>query len=165
MRHAFVMRGIPGSGKTETAKMIASGNDFRREFVEKDGVVYCIGREPDEYELNFDEILPFAAIHSTDQYFIKDGVYKYNPKKQGKYHNQNFKAFRDSLELGIGIVICDNTNIEHKDYERYVRAAKNEGYIVSVVTMPAPSIKEAVERNTHNLPRGTLEQLIKKWQH
>lgn len=162
MKHAFIMRGIPGSGKTTTARAIASGGDFRKEFVVRDNVTYCVG--PEE-ELNFDECLPYAAIHSTDMYFIgKDGTYKFNQRYLHKNHNKNYKAFRNSIDAEIPIVICDNVNIDHWKYKKYARVAREAGYIVSVVTMPVPTIKEAVERGVHNIPETEIKRMIREWE-
>jgi adenylate kinase family enzyme len=51
------MRGIPGSGKSTTAKKLAGET---------------------------------GKIHSTDNYFMVDGEYKFDPSKIREYHEANF---------------------------------------------------------------------------
>jgi len=61
------MRGIPGSGKSTTAKKLAGET---------------------------------GKIHSTDNYFMVDGVYQFNPKNLSENHEANFKAFCQDILNG-----------------------------------------------------------------
>lgn len=131
MKVVYIMRGIPGSGKSTVAEQLAG----------KDGV-----------------------IHSTDSYFCKSGEYKYNPKQLWIYHQCNLRAFTKSVEKGIPVVICDNTNPRHADYRLYAKVAKEHGYIVAIVTLPHPDLKVAAKRNKHDVPLEKLEKIVKSWE-
>ena len=105
-----------------------------------------------------------GKIHSTDDYFMKDGVYNFDPRLLGRNHMRNFSAFQNSLNQGIPIVICDNTNSRHWEYEKYVEAARNHGYEVEIVQMPHPDPVVAAKRNAHGVPETTIRRLLVRWE-
>lgn len=159
MRVAFIMGGVPGSGKSTAARAIAqSQTDVPGEFWTEDNVTYYGVRYIDG------RVDIKAAIHSTDEYFMRDGVYRFNPKLLGKNHNANYKAFRTSLTDGIPIVICDNTNTQRKEWGKYAREAEQQGYIVVHATLPHPHPDVAAKRNTHGVPKDAIERMISRWQ-
>lgn len=164
LKFAFIMRGIPGSGKSTTARKLAESHG-PGEFWSDSGIIYYgkpESRDPDTWDLIPAEI--GATIHSTDEFFMEDGVYRYIPKLIGKNHRKNFLAFRDSVEAGVPIVICDNTNTTLWEFLKYLKEARSNGYVTSVVTMPHPKIDVAVERNTHDVPRDVIKTMLKRWE-
>lgn len=130
-RRAFIMRGVPGSGKSTVAKTL-------------------VGEK--------------GKIHSTDEYFYQDGIYRFEPRKLSEYHDRNFLAFEMSLAAGIDTVICDNTNIVKQWYYRYVCAANKYGYMVAFIVMPHPDPKIAAARNAHNVPEHIIRRMIANWE-
>ena len=144
-----IMRGIPGSFKTTFAKIIASRNGTLEENL-VDNVFYY--NNPETKEI-------LSVRHSTDQYFMINGEYKFNPSLLGKFHGMNYKAFRNSCEDGIPLVICDNTNIITKNYKKYIDTAKHQGYIISTCMMDIPTLTEAAERNTHDVPKEAIHKM------
>ena len=145
----IVMRGIPGSFKSTMAKYLASRCGLLEESIENNSFYYK--------DLATNKIV--SARHSTDQYHMIDGEYKWKAENAGKYHSMNYKAFRDSCELGISLVICDNTNITTAESKKYVETAKHNGYIVSICAMDIPTLGEAIERNQHNVPKETIHKM------
>ncbi len=105
-----------------------------------------------------------AAIHSTDDYFYVDGEYRFDPARLAEYHDRNFKAFCASLHAGIPIVVCDNTNIQKWQYQRYVEVAQKADYRVVFLVMPHPDLVVAAKRNKHNVPLDVIRKMIKKWE-
>ena len=160
MKIAFLLGGVPGSGKSSVARSIActetagDGDFLTGDFWTDKSVTYY-GLKGQDYIC--------AAIHSTDEYFMKDGEYKFNPRQLGIFHNANFKAFRSSCEAGIQVVICDNTNTTRKEWKKYAKCAEGHGYIVAHVTMPHPHPDVAAERNTHGVPKEAIERMIRRW--
>jgi len=71
MNIAYIMRGVPGSGKSTVAKQLK-------------------GR---------------GAIYSTDNYFCKEGVYRFDPTLLVRYHRENLEAFSFAVKHGIPVVI------------------------------------------------------------
>lgn len=154
LNHAYIMRGIPGSGKSTTAESIASLSGLLTEREVVDGVIYYL-RDSEIY----------SAIHSTDMFFVdQEGNYNFVPFKLGLYHSLNFKKFKQSIYDNVPIVICDNTNTTRKEYVKYMEAARRSGYVTSLVSLPFPPIDVAVERNTHGVPEEAILKMMKRWE-
>jgi len=131
MKVAYIMRGLPGSGKTTIARAVAGSN---------------------------------GVIHSTDDYFYVDGEYRFVGEKVKEYHALNRQAFADSIARGKEIVVCDNTNVKNAHWEPYAKIAREAGYLVAVVTMPHPTLEEALARNTHNAPACDIRHMMDEWE-
>ena len=99
-------------------------------------------------------------IRNTDEYFMIDGEYKFDPSKLGVNHKANFDAFVDSLASGVNVVIADNTNLRAREYNKYVEVAKQYGYNVVAVVFIPDSVAVHLKRNTHNVPEETVERFI-----
>lgn len=151
-KFAFIMRGVPGSGKSSTAEAIASAGSVDS-YID-DGVVLYV-------DLNGDVI---SAIHSTDNYFMQNGKYVFNRYELGKNHSINFKKFKQSIEMEIPVVICDNTNTTRKEFMKYLEAARRSGYITSVITLPHPPIGVAASRNSHGVSEEIIEKMLRRWE-
>ena len=95
MKKMVIMRGVPGSGKTHRANEI-------HEAALRDGLT--------------------AEIYSTDNYFMVNGVYRYDAAKIGLYHSLNQQAVSDAIREGIDVIIVDNTNVKSKDFLYYLEA-------------------------------------------
>ncbi len=105
-----------------------------------------------------------GVIHSTDEYFIANGKYILDISKLKEYHEENFKAFVESLKKRLPVVVCDNTNSQKWEYERYITAAKSEGYEVEVISLPHPLLKVCVIRNTHQVPLDVIKMMLDQWE-
>lgn len=127
----YIMRGLPGSGKSTEAAEIAS---------------HRANAGP-------------AVICSTDDFFVVDGVYTWDPTKLGLFHRKNFEKFQKALRDEVPTVIVDNTNIHRSHYKNYVATAKAAGYDVVCVVAQQISPQEAAKRNTHNVPLETLVRM------
>lgn len=139
MKTAIILRGLPGSGKSTVANLL--------------GVGYS------------DVPNPPKVIHSTDSYFYdKDGNYNFDPNMLKVYHPQNLTAFTNSCKAGIGLVILDNTNTEHWEYEKYVEVAEENGYQVHIITVGDFNVEHCVERNTHGVPMHAINRMKQRWQ-
>jgi tRNA uridine 5-carbamoylmethylation protein Kti12 len=178
-KRVVIMRGVPGSGKSTAAKWLARmSGQVTDQFWLEDKVLkfgtpslgfMSIDAAKSGTQLvdtNYPhESLISAVIHSTDEYFVnKSGVYRFSPKGLWPNHNKNYKAFRDSVDEEIPLVIVDNTNTQFKEYKKYLEYAQNAGYWVSSHVMPHPSAKEAAARNTHGVPLEKIEQMIKRFE-
>ena len=86
MKQVFILRGLPGSGKSHYAQSLCD------EMVNGD-------------EGQF-------VICSTDDFFISDGQYRFDKAKLSEYHNLNLARFIRALSQQIPLVILDNTNIK-----------------------------------------------------
>lgn len=133
MKIAYIMRGVPGSGKSTTALQITRG---------------------------YENPLLEVAVHSTDDLFYVNDVYRFDPRKLAHHHALNLEDFKESVKRGVPCVICDNTNIRVKHYQPYVDAATEAGYRVAIVQLPHPTLEQAFNRNKHGVPRENIARMI-----
>ncbi len=105
-----------------------------------------------------------GVIHSTDDYFLVEGVFAFQPERLPEYHARNLEAFRSSLADAIPVVVCDNTNILKAHYQPYIDAAEQAGYLVAVVTMLHPDPEAAAERNQHGVPLHSILRQIDRFE-
>jgi len=101
-----------------------------------------------------------VACHSTDEYFMVDGEYKFEQKKLGYFHGLNKGAFTKSLMDGVDIVICDNTNLRQREYNPYVKAARDNGSAVVAVVFYPDDYDKHVERNAHGVPEDVILRMM-----
>lgn len=130
-RTVYIMRGIPGSGKSTKSRELAGSN---------------------------------GSIHSTDEYFLVDGEYVFDPNKLAEYHARNLEAFTQSLRDSVEIVICDNTNVQIGHMLPYLQAAQIHGYEIWIVEMAHPDPNVAATRNTHGVTVDGIRRMISRWE-
>ncbi len=100
---------------------------------------------------------PNTVICSTDDYFMVNGVYQFDPKKLGINHGAcQFKAEKAMID-GFDVII-DNTNITQGSRYPYVKLAEKYGYEVEEVFVEC-DIEVAIKRNTHNVPEATIRRM------
>lgn len=108
-----------------------------------------------------------GIIHSTDNYFVENGIYIHKKEKLSEYHELNLEAAINSMEEGISPIVIDNTNIFAIHALSYVIEAKYHGYKIVVAETQTPwrfDIEELVKRNVHDCPREVLENMIKVYE-
>ena len=105
-----------------------------------------------------------GIIHSTDDYFYENGVYKWDQSKLGEYRRLELLAFTESLKRGVPIVISDNVNMSIGRFTPYLDIARKHNYQTAVVTLPHPNPRIAARRNIHNVPEYVISDIIKRWQ-
>lgn len=97
-------------------------------------LVGCIGSGKSTYAKCFDTSK--SVIISQDE--------------QGK--NGHKQLFKESIEMGIECIVIDRMNFSKQQRERYIKPAKNAGYVVNVVEFrvcPTVSLRRVVERENH----------------
>lgn len=138
MKQVFILRGLPGSGKSYYAQTLAD---------ELGGV------DTSQY-----------LICSTDDYFVNEqGEYHFDKFKLPQYHNLNLARFINALAQNIPLVIVDNTNIKKWEFIVYSQAAHALGYQVKEVIVGEVKDKSMqhlyAKRNTHNVPLKTISKM------
>lgn len=132
-----ILRGISGSGKSTLSKKLIQENNGN-------GIVF-----------------------STDDYFIKDGIYKFDPNLLGKAHNWNQDRAIKKMKEGESLIIIDNTNTQKWEAKPYVEAGLTYGYEILVkepTTEWAKDAKELVKRNQHGVPYDSIVSMLKRWE-
>ena len=122
-----IYRGIPGSGKTTTMKLIKGSLQL-----------------PDVTDCAF----------SADDFWINHatGAYEFDPKRIGEAHAWCFREFLNSLILKhLDHLFVDNTNIKAWEIAPYVQAANAYGWDHEIITVHC-NPKIAFARNVHQVP-------------
>lgn len=99
-----------------------------------------------------------AIIHSTDDFFMVDGVYQFDPSKLKMYHELNQLAVRKSLQNGSSVIV-DNTNIKAWAARPYALMAKEFGAKIQIVSV------QGQFQNEHNVPQQTIENMKSGMEH
>ncbi len=114
----------------------------------------------------------YAKSFSTDDYFMVNGKYQFDPSKLGEYHQKNLnaaddymKSFKDSHNTIMCII--DNTNTQHWEYEKYIQSAENNGFMVQIITIDwdAKDIPLYAERNSHGVPEEAIQRMADRWEY
>ncbi|QTH71679.1 AAA family ATPase [Pseudoalteromonas xiamenensis] len=143
MKQAFILRGLPGSGKSHYAFSLAEE---------------LVGGDETRY-----------VICSTDDYFLQtDGSYQFDKTKLSEFHNLNLARFINSLAEGIELVIVDNTNIRRWEYVAYSAAAHAMGYQVKEVVVGEVKDKSLQhlyqKRNIHHVALRTISNMARQFE-
>jgi NEDD4-binding protein 2 len=128
------MKSISGSGKSSVASLIASGYNNRSS---------C------------------SSVRSTDNYFMKDGKYCFDPKMLGQYHANTLRDVQNDMIDETPCIILDNTNLKSDHIKPYIKAAKHYGYSVTLIEVDC-GLNEAKKRNAtrsedRKIPETVLE--------
>ena len=144
VRELILVRGLPGSGKTRLASIIAS--------------------------LSIPECPISVNTFATDDFFIvDDGVkkeYKFDPTKLHDYHirNQNAveKQMQDAIESGAhfnlpvnDLIIVHNTFTQSWEMEAYYELADTYGYTVTSVVVENNHSNKSI----HNVPDESISKM------
>lgn len=108
-----------------------------------------------------------GIIHSTDNFFIKNGRYVFDSDNVGKFHYFNLMNSIRSMQRGISPIIIDNTNIMAFYCASYVDQGKMYGYEIIIIepdTSWAFDVEELVKRNKHGAPRETILEMLEQYE-
>ena len=154
MNICYILRGLPGTGKSMLAENLRQS--AFKSLISHQG---------------------FAKIFSTDDLFMVDGEYEFDPSKLGVNHARNLQLATDWMighrinERGSknrdAICIIDNTNTQHWEYEKYVEAAKENGFMVHIISVDwkQEDIPLYAERNTHGVPEEAIQRMADRWEY
>lgn len=107
-----------------------------------------------------------GVVVSSDDYFMEDGEYKFDPEKLREAHTWAQNQVEDSMKKGISPVVADNTNVRAWEMKPMVLLALQYGYRVEVKEPNTPWKLDPVElakRNKHGVPQDVIEKKIEEW--
>tara|TARA_B100000941_G_C28449734_1_gene524362 strand:- start:450 stop:980 length:531 start_codon:yes stop_codon:yes gene_type:complete len=156
----IIMRGLPWTGKSYTAKEIAG----------EEGLIFST----DEYF--YTQIKP----EKPDQY-------SFHPRFLGHAHKWNYVRTTLAINEGHPLVIVDNTNTTASEPKKYVEYAINQDYEVEVQEPTSDrwmeirellyskkanksELKEWAKKlaegsaETHNVPQNAIERMMWRWE-
>lgn len=102
-----------------------------------------------------------AVIASADNFFMRDGEYKFDIRLIGAAHAWCFETFVRALGVKCPLVVVDNTNVKARDMKRYVETARAAGYEVEIVKVLCDPAK-AASRNVHAVPKEVVERMYRE---
>lgn len=118
-----------------------------------------------------------SVVCSADNYWIRpDGIYDWNPKYLKNAHDWCKEEFKNAISWcklgGSDIyykVIVDNTNTTWREVEFYADYALQRGVTDIRVVEPQTSwrydVEECFKRNTHNVPKESIQKMFDRWEH
>lgn len=136
----ILMRGVSGSGKSTLARKIAEECDV------------------------------FSVIYSTDDFFMVDGEYRFDPKKLGEYHAANVDRAKEAMADECACVIIDNTNTQAWEMKPYVELALTHGYTVKIVEPEPVTFDELMARQSQRadqnkaLPAEVVQRMLSRYE-
>lgn len=156
----ILMQGCSGSGKSTVAKWLANGFNWQNikpevtiNGTDKTILFGELGESP-------------SAIHSTDNYFIVDGEYRFDKSKLSENHGKNIAAVEADMKINRALIIVDNTNTKYEHAKRYMDLAKKYGYTIRTLRVEA-DLDEC--NNIHGVDRrrmvhqyDEMEQLLNR---
>ncbi len=133
-----ILRGVPGSGKSFLATHSAE----------------YLG-DPSQF-----------AICSADEYFTKDGIYKFVPELIPEAHEYCLQKFLQSVS-NKKFVIVDNTNSQMWEYQIYKYLCNILHIIVYIVEIPCPTDfigSKFRSRNLHSIDTIAIKSTMQRWE-
>lgn len=106
---------------------------------------------------------PGCVVCSADDYFMKDGVYKFDGTQLSYAHSACQEKAKTACCDGVAVVVIDNTNIRRWEMNFYLELARHNDYVV-VPVQPKTAWRlnpvELAKRNKHGLTEDILTRKV-----
>jgi hypothetical protein len=139
MKTIFIVRGLPGSGKSVLAHELVQNYSER-------GVAHC----------------------EADHYFMKSGRYVFDKKRLGAAHQQCLSKFITALENpNINYIVQSNTNITWSEVKPYIFYSAIIGATAYLTESRVLWYNDPIIcwlKNTHNVNLDTIRKMSIKFQ-
>lgn len=128
---------------------------------------------------------PDAQVFSSDDFWMKDGKYVFDPKRLGEAHAWNLRRFTQAvMELSEPeatdcdedyLLVVDNTNTTATEFAPYYAVAAAFGFDTEIISLDVDE-DVAFPRNVHGVPQNVVHgqrrnfvagtsQIPKYWKH
>lgn len=130
-RVMYILRGLPGSGKSTRAAQISR------------------------------ESTKGCTIVSADIFFIDfaTNTYRYDPKLVGVAHDYAVGECHKAAMRKDWTIVVDNTHIHHRDYQRYADIGRANGYTLVFETIGGFTPEDQKTYAARNIHGVTLEAI------
>lgn len=107
-----------------------------------------------------------SVIYSTDDFFMIEGTYTFDPLSLGKNHKMNQDRARCAMQEKTPCVIIDNTNTQAWEMRPYVEAALELGYEIEIQEPDQVPLEEIMRRqkSDKNLPLETVQRMLSRFE-
>ena len=127
----YIVRGVPGSGKTTFAQSICDKS-------KRAGLK--------------------AHFFEADQYFYdSQGVYRFNRSEIGLAHNFCLENVKKALRAKLDVVVVSNTSTTENEVKKYLDLAVAAGYTTYVITVE----NWHGNSNVHSVPEEVISKMRK----
>ena len=138
-KFCYIMRGLPGSGKSTVAYQLAGAT----------GVV-----------LNLD-----SKVNRQTRTSGGSGEAGGEADSLFDIHEKHYAEFKAEVLKGTPVIVVDNSNIKESEYIHFMQFAMKEHYIASVVTLPAPAdLEEAARRSSQGVTVSELSSMMSMYE-
>ncbi|KAM4699130.1 NEDD4-binding protein 2-like 1 isoform 2-T2 [Discoglossus pictus] len=137
-KHLYLLRGLPGSGKSSLARKL---------------------------KRDFPSALVFST---DNYFILEDGTYLYDHELLREAHKWNQKQARQAMNRGKTPIIIDNTNIQAWEMKPYVIMALENNYQVVFLepdTRWKFNVPELARKNSHGVPRDKIQRMKEVYEH
>lgn len=132
----YIMRGLPGSGKSTMAQYAHS------------------------WYIN--HLFTSTVITTDDFWYNEKNEYIFDPTRLKEAHEWNLNRAIEAIEAKLNVIIIDNVHSQFWEAEKYVIHAFQNGYAVELKWPTNPwseNVDELFERNLHNVPREVIQAM------
>ncbi|XP_042190490.1 NEDD4-binding protein 2-like 1 [Callorhinchus milii] len=136
-KHLYLLRGLPGSGKTTLARSLKH------------------------------QFPAAVILSTDDYFVRDDGSYLFERDLLGDAHEWNFERAKAAMKRGKTPIIIDNTNIQAWEMKPYVHLALENAYEVifrEPDTHWKFNIRQLERRNIHGVSREKIERMKEQYE-
>jgi predicted kinase len=91
----------------------------------------------------------------ADMFFMKDGVYKFDPTRIEMAHDWCRTQVMQSMAIDLNLIVVSNTFTMEWEMMPYIALAKEYGYIVHTIIVENRHGNE----NIHDCPKPTIDKM------
>ena len=106
-----------------------------------------------------------CVVCSTDDFFVVDGVYKFDPVNLFRNHTACQNKARQACADGVNKILIDNTNLMKAHRDAYETIAKDFGYVFECVVVgefTEDFAKVCAARNLHGVPLQSILKMARR---
>jgi tRNA uridine 5-carbamoylmethylation protein Kti12 len=107
--------------------------------------------------LELKKTIPECFHFEADSYFMKNGVYKFDPSKLGPAHCLCQSLTKNCLREGYSVIVS-NTGITKKEVQPYLNMAKELNIPVEIIIMRGEF------QNVHGVPEEKLQSMRERFE-
>jgi len=102
-------------------------------------------------------------ICSADDYFMKDGVYQFDPSKLPQAHAECQKNVQLCVDMRVDVAVC-NTFTQRWEMEPYLSMDYDRLVVIDLFDQGMTDAQLA-ERNTHGVPVKSITAMRARYEH